>query len=76
MRKLSRMLDAIARLSYVPATGKGESSIYMLPICTIVWCGFLPVARTPDPKEDVGVAASQADAEAANALDKGAAKCS
>jgi hypothetical protein len=31
VRKLNRMLDAIARLSYVPATGKEEPWIYILP---------------------------------------------
>jgi hypothetical protein len=76
VRKLSRMLDRLSRLSYVPATVKEGPSVYMLPICTIVWCGTLPVARTSDVQESVGVTVSKAGAKAAEVLNKGAAQCS
>jgi hypothetical protein len=59
VRQLNRLRDAIARLSYAPATGKEKPLIYVLPICTVVWCGTLPVARTSYPQESVGVSGAE-----------------
>lgn len=74
MRKLNRMLDAIARLSYVPATGKEEPWIYILPHDCVV--RHVAGSTNVVAQESVGVTASKADAEAAKVLDKGVAKCS
>jgi hypothetical protein len=65
VRKLNRLLDAIARLSYVPGSDKEMPGIYTLPICTMVWCGALPLARTSYLQEPVGVTVSEPGVEAA-----------
>ncbi len=63
-RKSSGLFEAIARLSHVPENDKDMPGMYMLPICTMVWCGALPVARTSYLQEPIGITASGSAVEA------------
>jgi hypothetical protein len=62
----SRLIGQIARLSYVPALRKDVPEIYMLPICTMVWCGALPIARPGHRQESVAIPRSVVRTDAAS----------